>query len=85
MRVEKDIVVRRPDGLHARPAGDLVKQMKKYESSILFIYNEKKIDGKSIIQLMKLSVKQGEILKVVIEGQDAEEAAARIEAFLANQ
>jgi phosphotransferase system HPr (HPr) family protein len=85
MRLEKDIVVRKPDGLHARPAGELVKQLKKYESSILFIYNEKKIDGKSIIQLMKLSVKQGEMLKVVIEGQDAEEAAARIEAFLGNQ
>jgi phosphotransferase system HPr (HPr) family protein len=84
MRVEKDIVVLRPDGLHARPAGDLVKQMKKYESSIVFIYRDKQIDGKSIVQLMKLSVKQGEMVKVVIEGQDAEEAAAGVESFLAH-
>ncbi|CAM2856405.1 HPr family phosphocarrier protein [Paenibacillus sediminis] len=85
MRVEKDIIVLRPDGLHARPAAELVKQMKQYESNIHIIYKDTKIDGKSIIQLMKLSVKQGEMLKVEIEGDDADEVAAAIERFLSSE
>jgi phosphocarrier protein HPr len=82
MKVEKDMIVNRPDGLHARPAGNLVKQLKTYESSIVFVYKDRHIDGKSIIQLMKLSLKQGERLKVVIDGDDAQQAAAAIERFL---
>lgn len=82
MKLEKDMIVNRPDGLHARPAGNLVKQLKTYQSSITFIYKGTHIDGKSIIQLMKLSLKQGERLKVVIDGHDAQQAAAAIERFL---
>ncbi|KIL37638.1 hypothetical protein SD71_03305 [Cohnella kolymensis] len=82
MKVEKDLIVNRADGLHARPAGNLVKQLKAYESSIVFVYKDRHIDGKSIIQLMKLSLKQGERVKVVIDGHDAQQAAAAIERFL---
>lgn len=82
MRLEKEMVVRRPDGLHARPAGDLVKRLKKYSSTVQFIYKDKTIDAKSIIQLMKLSCKQGSVVQVIIDGQDAEEAITSVQEYL---
>lgn len=82
MKLEKELIVKRPDGLHARPAGELVKRMKSFQSDVRIYYKESVIDAKSIIQLMKLSVKQGASLKVVIEGADAEQAIASFEEYL---
>ncbi|MGD8190207.1 HPr family phosphocarrier protein [Brevibacillus ginsengisoli] len=82
MRIEKELIVKRPDGIHARPASEIVKRMKGFESSVEVKYNSRIINAKSIIQLMSLAVKQGEALTVVIDGADAEEALSSLEEIL---
>lgn len=75
-------VITDTEGIHARPAGELVKKAKEYASSITIIKEEKKADAKKLFGLMGLGVKQGMEITVQVEGEDEEAAAAAMEAFL---
>lgn len=71
-----------PVGIHARPAGELVKEVKKYASDITIEANGKSASAKKLIALMGLGVKQGAEITVKLEGADEEQAAAGLEAWL---
>ncbi|MCF0153653.1 MAG: HPr family phosphocarrier protein [Megasphaera sp.] len=79
---EFEFVVTDPQGIHARPAGLLVKEAKKFESTISVFKGARKGDLKKIFTVMALGVKQGETIKVQVEGADEEQAASTVEAFL---
>ena len=79
---EYEFVVTDPQGIHARPAGLLVKEAKKFESNISVFKGARKGDLKKIFTVMALGVKQGETIKVQVEGADEEQAASTVEAFL---
>lgn len=70
------------EGIHARPAGEFVKEAKKFASDVKIVKGEKSADVKKIFGLMSLGVKQGEEILVQIEGTDEEEAATGLEKFL---
>jgi len=69
-------------GIHARPAGELVKVAKSVESSIKLSCNGKEADAKRLIAVMSLGAKQGNELCVTVEGADEEAAAGKFETFL---
>jgi phosphocarrier protein len=71
-----------PLGIHARPAGILVKEAKKFSSKITVFKGEKSCDMRKLLQLMGLAVKQGDTINVQVEGDDEDACAAAIEAFL---
>lgn len=71
-------------GIHARPAGLLVKEASKYESSITILLNGKSADGKRIFSVMSLAAKFGDTLKVTISGSDEEKAAEDLKTFFEN-
>ena len=75
-------VITDAEGIHARPAGELVKAAKEYASAISIIKDGKKVDAKKLFGLMGLGVKQGMEITVQAEGEDEEAAAAALEAFL---
>ena len=52
-------------GIHARPAGIVVKEAKKYESSVLFRSGDREADGKKLAPLMALGIKCGD--EVIVE------------------
>ena len=62
-------------GIHARPAGMLVKEASKFTSEIRVRCKGKEGDAKKILSLMGLAAKEG-------EGPDEEEAAAVLERFM---
>lgn len=68
-------------GIHARPAGMLVKEAKKYASTVSIVKGEKKADAKKLMVLMGLGVKCGEEITVEVDGADEEAAAAALETF----
>ena len=70
------------EGIHARPAGEFVKEAKKFASEVKIVKGEKSADAKKIFGLMSLGVKQGEEILVQIEGTVEEEAATGLEKFL---
>ena len=69
-------------GIHARPAGLLVKLAKQYTSAITIEKNGKTCDMRKLMALMGMGVKQGETVTVKVEGEDEEAAAAAIQQFL---
>lgn len=70
------------NGIHARPAGLLVKKMGTFASNIMVQKGEKKADGKRLFGLMGLGVKCGDTITITIEGADEEEAASGLLTFL---
>lgn len=68
-------------GIHARPAGMLVKEAKKYASNVTIVKGGKKADAKKLMILMSLGVKCGEEITVEVEGEDEEVASAALETF----
>lgn len=69
-------------GLHARPAGKLVKQVSNFVSDIQISANGLSVDAKRIMGVMKLAVKQGMEITITISGDDEEQALEAIETFL---
>ena len=75
-------VIADPLGLHARPAGMLVKAAAGYASSVTVTAPTGKADAKRLMAVMRLAAKQGMELTVTCEGADEEAAAAGLQAFL---
>ena len=73
-----------PVGIHARPAGVLSKEAKKYDSVITITKDGKSAEAKKLMALMSLGVKQGETVTVSVEGGDEERVAAEMEEFFKN-
>ena len=70
------------EGIHARPAGALVKEIKKYDSDVKVLANGKSADGKKLMNLMSLGVKQGNEIEVQVSGGDEAANADALLAFL---
>ncbi len=71
-----------PLGIHARPAGLLIKEAAKFDSEITIEKDGKKGDAKRIFAVMGLCVKQGQTVRITAEGADEDAAAEAIEKFL---
>lgn len=69
-------------GIHARPAGLLVKLAKSVNSTITITKGEKTVDISKMIALMGLGVKCGDHVVLNIEGEDEEAAFAEVEKFM---
>ena len=76
-----EYVITEPVGIHARPAGLLNREAKKYKSTITISKGEKSANVLRLMAIMQLGVKCGETVKVTIEGEDEETAAPIIEEF----
>ncbi len=68
-------------GIHARPAGLLVKKAKEFDANIIVECKDKKTNAKSLFGVMGLGVKCGDTVSVTVEGDDEVQASAEIEAF----
>lgn len=69
-------------GIHARPAGELVKKASEFRSDIKIKNGEKVADAKKIFSVMTLGAVQGDEITVTIEGADEDSAFAEIKTFL---
>jgi phosphocarrier protein len=74
-------VVQDPVGIHARPAGNLVKAIKALDSEVTLKANGKAASGKKLMAVMGLGVKQGQEVGVVVEGGNEDASLAAMEAF----
>ena len=74
-------VVKEPVGIHARPAGLLVKEVKKYQSTVTIAKDDKSVNALKLMALMGMGVKCGDTVTVSVEGADEETAATALEDF----
>lgn len=69
-------------GLHARPAGLLVKEAKQFACAVKIGTDAKTVDAKGIMGVMTLGAKKGCEVTVTCDGADEDAAVAALEAFL---
>lgn len=77
-------VITDPEGIHARPAGLLVKEANKFASSISIRKNEKEADAKRIFAVMGLAAKKDETIQITANGSDEADAIAVLQEFVKN-
>lgn len=78
---EFQYTIKDPNGLHARPAGLLVKEAQKSQSTVQIKRGEKSADLKRLFAVMGLNVKCGDTITVCVDGPDEETAIKTIEQF----
>ncbi len=72
-----------PVGIHARPAGLLVKEIKNFAgNTVTIVKGEKSVNALKLMALMQMGIKQGDTITVQVEGPSEDSVAAAIEAFL---
>lgn len=69
-------------GIHARPAGMLVKEAKNFSSKITLEANGKSADATKLMAVMSLGVKSGAEVVIKAEGDDEDAAIAKMEEFM---
>lgn len=77
-----DYVIADPVGIHARPAGILVKEIKNYTGTTVTVTKgDKSVNALKLMALLGLGIKQGDTVTITVEGENENEVAAKIEEF----
>lgn len=79
---ELSYVITDPEGIHARPAGALVKEAAAFTSKITIGKDGKEVDAKRIFGIMGLAAKQGQTIVLKTEGDDEDAAIEKLGTFL---
>ena len=74
--------VKDPSGLSPKLAGELVKEAIKCTSKVTIQKEEKSGNAKLIFHVLSLSIKKGEKVEVMVEGEKEQEDAAVLEKFI---
>ena len=80
---EFSYTIKDPLGIHARPAGLLVKKLAEFSSAATIIRGDDSCEGKKLLALMKLRIKTGQTITLRFEGDDEEAAAEAAKNYLA--
>jgi phosphocarrier protein len=83
--IERTVTIVNKNGLHARPAAEIVKLAAKYQSEITIVRDDLEVNGKSIMGVLMLAAECGASIVVRANGPDAEQAVGAIEQLIANR
>ena len=82
--IKKPVTLQSDLDMESRPIAHLVQEASQYDSTVYIEMDNMKINAKSIMGMMSLTLMPGEEITVVANGTDEKEAAAGIERFLVN-
>ncbi len=85
MTIERQLRILNENGVHARPAAEIVKVAARFRSEITFSRDDLTVNGKSIMGVMMLAAECGSTLTMRASGDDALEAVEAIDALVANR
>jgi phosphotransferase system HPr (HPr) family protein len=71
-------------GLHTRPGNDFVKLAKSYSCSITLRKQDKDVDAKSLLKIMKANVMKGDRIWLACDGEDEAAALSALGDYLKN-
>ncbi|MCR4888746.1 MAG: HPr family phosphocarrier protein [Ruminococcus sp.] len=69
-------------GIHARPAGQLVKLIKGLGSTVTITKGDKTVNATQLMKLMGMGIKCGDTVTFKVEGGDEEASANAVEEFM---
>jgi phosphocarrier protein HPr len=81
--VERSVHVINRNGLHARPAAEIVKAAARFRSDITIVRDDLEVNGKSIMGVMMLAAECGSSILIRADGPDAENAVEAISRLVA--
>jgi phosphocarrier protein HPr len=82
---ERSVQILNKNGLHARPAAEIVKLLARYQSDVTIIRDDTEVNGKSIMGVMMLAAECGSTLMLRAEGSDADEALDALAVLIQNK
>jgi len=81
-KVTRSVEVKNPQGLHLRPGEVFSRKANEFESNIEIISGERRVDGKSLLDIATLGASQGTQLEIEARGPDAELAVEELAKIL---
>ena len=82
---ERTVHIVNRNGLHARPAAEIVKTATKYQADITLVRDDLEVNGKSIMGVMMLAAEFGAELTLRADGPDAEAAVGALTQLIENK
>ena len=82
---ERTVQIVNRNGLHARPAAEIVKLAAKFKSEITIVKDDLDVNGKSIMGVMMLAAEHGSTITFRAEGPDADQALDALAALVGNK
>ena len=82
---ERTVQIVNKNGLHARPAAEIVKLAAKFQSEITVVKDDLDVNGKSIMGVMMLAAEHGSNITFRAEGDDAEQALDALATLVGNK
>lgn len=79
--LEFDVKVKSRRGLHVRPAAQVVAMTSEFDSRVRLLYEDRNVDGKSILGLLVLAAPHGARLRVQLDGPDEKHAGDKLRAL----
>ena len=83
--VERSVEIVNKNGIHARPAAEIVRTAGKFKSQITLAREDMEVNGKSIMGVMMLAAEFGSQVFLRADGPDAREAVEAISLLIANK
>ena len=80
--LERTVTIQNRNGLHARPAAEIVKTAAKFTCDITLIRDDLEVNGKSIMGVMMLAAEYGSQLVLRVDGADEEAAIAALASLI---
>ena len=74
LMVSEKVIVNNALGIHLRPAGSLAEEAMKYTCSISLIRKDKRVNGKSLLSILSLGIKNGYEVEIRCDGKDEQQA-----------
>lgn len=82
---ERTVKIVNKNGLHARPAAEIVKTASRFHSDITVVRDDLEVNGKSIMGVMMLAAEYGSTLTIRADGPDADQALDALAALIAGK
>jgi phosphocarrier protein len=83
--ISKDYTIHAAEGIHARPATALVRLARQFSSSVYLKKKEAVVKLDSMLNILSLATKAGDVITMLIEGEDEVNAAAALDQFFTEQ
>lgn len=84
-KVIVEVVIKNPQGLHARPAATFVQIASKYNSNIALQKGDERVNGKSIMGILTLGIEKNAKVVLEADGDDADEVVTELTQLLTKE
>lgn len=72
--LRRNVVIRNPYGFHMRPAAAFAETAGRFQSEVILINGDRRVDGRRILELMMLGADEGSEVVLEVSGPDADAA-----------